>query len=67
MPGPRYPDICIQLSGEDGNIGAIMARCVRALKDGGATQELIDDFRAELLSGTYEDGLRTVMRWFDVS
>ncbi len=63
----KYPDAFVQLSGEDGNAGAIMARTSRELKRVGAPQEDIDEFRAECFSGTYDELLRTVMKWVETA
>lgn len=62
---PRFPRIYVQLTGEDSNTGAIMARCVRAMRDADVPQEVIDAFRVELLSGDYQNVLATCLRWFD--
>jgi hypothetical protein len=35
---PRHPDICVQLTGEDGNAFAILGRTTRALRQAGLAQ-----------------------------
>lgn len=62
----RFPDAVVRLSGEDGNTGAIMGRVARALKQAGATQDEIMQYRDETLSGDYENVLQTAMRWVTV-
>ena len=60
---PRYPDICVQLSGEDGNAFAILGRTAAALRAAGVPQGEIDAFFAEATSGDYDHLLQTTMRW----
>jgi hypothetical protein len=50
---PRYPDTCVQLSGEDGNAFAILGRTAGALRRAGLAQEEIDDYFAEATSGDH--------------
>jgi hypothetical protein len=62
---PRYPDICVQLSGEDGNAFAILGRTTAALRSAGLGQEEIDQYYTEATSGDYDHLLQTTMRWVD--
>jgi hypothetical protein len=64
----RFPNVHVQLSGEDGNVFGIIGRVRRALLKAGATQEQLDSFTKEVTSaGSYEKALAVVMRWVDVS
>jgi hypothetical protein len=60
---PRYPDVQVQLSGEDGNAFAILGRTAGALRQAGLAQAEIDDYFAEATSGDYDHLLQTTMRW----
>jgi hypothetical protein len=60
---PRYPDVQVQLSGEDGNAFAILGRTAGALRRAGVPQEEIDQYYAEATSGDYDHLLQTTMRW----
>ena len=60
---PRYPDIQVQLTGQDGNAFAILGLTTRALRRAGLPQEEIDDYVAEATSGDYDHLLQTTMRW----
>jgi uncharacterized protein DUF4314 len=62
---PRYPDIQVQLTGEDGNAFAILGRTAAALRRAGVPQEEIDAFFAEATSGDYDHLLATTMGWVD--
>lgn len=63
----RFPDVEVQLSGEDGNAFAILGRVSRGLRSGGATKSEIDEFMSEATSSDYENLLATCMRWVSVN
>lgn len=63
MSDPMYPDVEVQLSGEDGNAFYIIGRVTRALRRAGVPREKIDVFVAEATSGDYDHVLQTTMRW----
>lgn len=63
----KFPDAFVQLSGEDGNAGSIMGRVTRELASVGASKDDIAQFRAECISGDYDNLLRTVMRWVETA
>ena len=63
---PKYPNITIDLVGEDGNAFAIMARCTQALKRNGLSDR-VQAFRSEATSGDYNNVLMTVLSWFSVN
>jgi hypothetical protein len=60
---PRYPDIQVQLTGEDGNAFAILGRTAAALRHAGVPQEEIDAYFAQATSGDYHHLLQTTMTW----
>ena len=62
---PRYPEIQVRLSGEDGNAFAILGRTAAALRAAGVPPEEIDAFFAEATSGDYDHLLQTTMAWVD--
>jgi hypothetical protein len=61
---PKYPNVEIQLSGEDGNVFSIIGRCTKSARRGGVSKEEINVFTSEMMSGDYDHALQTVMRWF---
>jgi hypothetical protein len=63
----KYPEIEVQLVGEDGNAFAIMGRVASALKSAGVSKEEIDEYYSESTSGDYEHLLRTATKWVSVS
>ncbi len=62
---PKYPDIEIQLSGEDGNAFSIMGRVRRAMYRSGLGDTEWGDYYSEATSGSYDHLLMTTMKWFD--
>lgn len=62
MDEPKYP-IEVQLSGEDGNAGAIMGNVVQALRAMGASSEEIAEYRQESMSGDYDNLLQVAHKW----
>lgn len=65
--GPvRYPDIEVQLVGQDGNAFFIIGRTQSAMHRAGVPQEEIDKYADEATSGDYDHLLATTMRWVDV-
>ena len=62
---PKYPEITIQMTGEDGNGMLIVSRAARLLMHNEVDREEVDAFRAEALGGDYDHLLRTIMRWMN--
>jgi hypothetical protein len=64
---PKYPDVEVQLVGQDGNAFAIMGRVASALKDAGVSKDEIDEYYAESMSGDYDQLLQTAVKWVAVA
>jgi hypothetical protein len=65
---PKFPDVHVQLSGHDGNVFLIIGRVRKALEQGGASREQVDEFTNEVMSAdSYGGALSTVMRWVNIS
>lgn len=60
---PKYINVHVQLSGEDGNAFSIIGRVSKTLREAGIPNEEIDNYRAEAMKGTYEDLLRVTSEW----
>lgn len=67
MTVPRYPDIKVQLTGEDGNAFAVLGRVSQKLRDAGVSDDEIKAFKAEAKAGNYDHLLQTVMDWVEVT
>lgn len=66
MSDVKYPEIEVELVGQDGNAFAILGACRKAARKGGVPQEEIDKFMEEATSGDYDHLLATAMKWFNV-
>jgi alkylhydroperoxidase family enzyme len=63
---PKYPDVTVQLSGEDGNAFMVLGLCQRAAKRAGLSEAEISEFMKEATANNYSNVLNTAMEWFDV-
>ena len=63
---PKYPDITVELIGQDSNAFNILGICRRAMIKNRLTQSEIDTFMQEATAGPYDDLLATCMNWFNV-
>lgn len=60
---PKYPDIHVKLSGEDGNAFVILGRVDSALRKGGVDADTRKQFMDEAMAGDYDQLLQTCMKW----
>ena len=63
----KYPDIEVQLSGQDGNAFMIIGLVRKALRRGDVPQDEIDKYTEEATSGDYDHLLQTSMKWVNIS
>jgi hypothetical protein len=63
----KYPEIEVQLTGQDGNAFAIMGAVSRELRKAGVSKEEINEYTSESMSGDYDNLLRVAMSWVAVS
>jgi hypothetical protein len=71
---PRYPEIEVELSGEDGNAFAILGRVSAAIKtylrdeglNPGERMAIANQFTTEATAGDYDNLLLTCHRWVSV-
>lgn len=66
MTEVKYPDIEVQLSGEDGNAFSILGRVSREMRRADVPAVEIKAFMDDAMSGDYDHLLQTCMRWVDV-
>lgn len=67
MTTTRYPDIEVQLTGEDGNAFAILGAVQRGLRRAGVPVAERQKFLAEATAGDYNHLLATAKRWVAVA
>lgn len=65
--GPIYPDIHVQLTGNDRNAFSIIGRVRTALREARVDNSEIDAYTAEAQGADYDHLLRTTMRWVSTS
>ena len=63
MTTTRYPNITVQLTGNDGNAFAIMGAVRKALRRANVSSEEIAEYTAQSTSGDYDNLLRVAMAW----
>lgn len=62
----KYPQVKVQLTGEDGNAFAILGAVTKVMKRAGLSREQVDEFRGEATSGDYDHLLQTSMKYVEV-
>ena len=62
----KYPNITVQLTGNDGNAFAIMGATTRAMKLAKVSPEEINAYREQAMSGDYDHLLQVTMEWVNV-
>ena len=63
MSETKYPEITVQLTGEDGNAFAIMGTVTKALRRAKVSADEIAEYRTQSMSGDYDNLLRVEMAW----
>jgi len=66
MSDPKYPDITVQLTGENGNAFHILGLCLSAMRCANISQEERDEFYRQATASDYNHLLITCMNWFNV-
>ena len=62
----KYPEVQVQLTGNDGNAFAILGNCQKEARRAGLTKDQIDEFMNEAMAGDYDHLLQTCMKYFEV-
>ena len=63
MDEVKYPNVSVDLIGQDGNALFILGRVMKEMRRGGVSAEGIEDFRKDATSGDYDNLLRVVMNY----
>ncbi|AWY05079.1 hypothetical protein SEA_PLATTE_100 [Microbacterium phage Platte] len=67
MAEPKYPNIEVELSGQDGNAFMILGRVQRMMRRGDVPAEEITAFVNEATEGDYNHLISTVGKWVSIS
>ncbi|MFW6008148.1 MAG: hypothetical protein ACOCP8_02680 [archaeon] len=62
----KYPNIEVELSGQDGNAYMIIGRVSKALRTNGVEEDQIKQFREEATSGNYDNLIQVCNKWVSV-
>ena len=62
-----YPEVEVELVGQDGNAFAILGAVSKAMKRANIPKDKIDECMKEMTSGDYDKLLQTAMKWVNVS
>ena len=65
--GVKYPQVQVNLVGQDGNAFMVMGLAQKAAKKAGLDKEQIDEYLEEAMSGDYNHLLQVTMKYFDVN
>ncbi len=63
----KYPEIEVELVGQDGNVFAILGRVTKAMRKAQLSNNQIDEFTDEATSGDYDHLLQTCMKYVNVN
>lgn len=66
MADVRFPNVNVQLVGQDGNAFSILARVSKALRHGGVSSDEIKKFFDEATASDYQHLLQVVLAWVSV-
>jgi hypothetical protein len=61
----KYPNVHVELVGQDGNAFSILGRVAQAMKRAKLPKSEINTFQTEAMAGDYDHLLRTVMAWVE--
>lgn len=67
MDQPLFPDVRVQLTGQDGNAFFIIGRVTKAARAAKVPKDSIDDYINEAMSGDYDHLLQVTMKYFTVN
>ena len=62
-----YPEVEVEIIGQDGNAFAILGAVSKAMKRANIPKDKIDECMTEMRSGDYDKLLQTAMKWVNVS
>jgi len=64
MSNVKYPEVKFQLVGVDSNAFGIMGAAQKAAKKAGLTEEQIEEYLTEAMSGDYNNVITTTLKYF---
>ncbi len=67
MSDIKYPNIEVELVGQDGNAFNLIGLVCKALRRNKVPSEEVSKFQEEAMSGDYDNLLQTCMKWVNVT
>ena len=67
MRKPKYPNIKVKFTENDGNAYSMMGRVTKAMQKAGVSKVIQDEFFKEATSGDYHHVLQTCMKYVNVT
>jgi hypothetical protein len=64
---PKFPDVSVQLTGQDGNVFFIIGKVSKALREAGHVDQVTEFVNEVTDTDSYEAALAVVMQWVEVS
>lgn len=65
---PKYPDIVVKLTGEDGNIFNLIGITLSRMKEAGVSDDELHAFKQEILNtDSYSKAIWVIMTWVTVT
>ncbi|AHK12040.1 hypothetical protein Hosp_086 [Mycobacterium phage Hosp] len=64
--GPKYPEVEVELLGQDGNGFGIVAKVQRALRQAGVPNETVREYVNEATDGDYDNLLAVTGQWITI-
>ena len=64
--GPRYPEVVVKLTGANGNALNVVGITRRALDRHGVSDDVVESYVRQALSGNYDKVLSTTLEWVTV-
>ncbi|QJD51390.1 hypothetical protein SEA_RAWRGERTHAT_87 [Mycobacterium phage RawrgerThat] len=64
---PKYPDVHVQLTGQDGNVFFIIGKVSKALREAGHVDQVTEFVNEVTDTDSYDAALAVVMQWVEVS
>lgn len=63
----RHPEVEVKLTETDGNAFVIIGAVRRAMRRADVSNEELDEFSKDAMSGDYDHVLQTCMKWVNVT
>lgn len=64
---PKFPEVTVQMTGEDGNVFSIIGRVSEALRQAGHSDQVSAFVNEVTDADSYDAALAVVMQWVEVS